>query len=249
MVIPIIGISTCFEKQGGHYYHQTGDKYITAISNVFRGLPLLIPALGNKLDRKKLLEQLDGILFTGSYSNIEPHHYDGPVLEKNIKHDPQRDATTLPLIPEAINAGIPVLAICRGFQEMNVAYGGSLHQNIHEVAGLADHREDSEMNLDGQYGFAHPLKLTPNGILDQLSDDQTPLVNSVHWQGIDQLGDGLVVEAMAPDGLIEAFSVKNASSFALAVQWHPEWKVTETPFYKKIFQWFGNACKAQTHKT
>lgn len=239
---PLIGISTCFEKQGAHYYHQAGDKYIAAISNVFNGLPLLIPAIGTKLHRQKLLESLDGILFTGSYSNVEPHHYGGPESDDETKHDPKRDATMLPLIKDAVDSGIPILAICRGFQEMNVALGGTLHQKIHKIPDMMDHREDSTLDLDGQYGFAHKISITPHGILDQISDDKKPWVNSVHWQGINQLGNGLTIEATSQDGLVESFSVTDSPSFALAVQWHPEWKVMKNPFYKSIFEKFGDAC-------
>ena len=243
---PLIGITTCFEKQGAHYYHQTGDKYIFAVINAMDGLPILIPSVGDKLQTDQLLDMVDGLLFTGSYSNIEPHQYDGHPIDGKTKHDPQRDATTLPIIPEAIDAGIPVFAICRGCQEMNVAFGGTLHQMVHEVDSMMDHREDSALDLEGQYDFAHSISLVQDGILDRISDENEPRVNSVHWQGIDKLGDGLTVEATAQDGLVEAFSVTDARSFALAVQWHPEWKVMDTPFYKSIFERFGDACL--THK-
>ena len=243
MYKPVIGISTCFEKQGYHNYHQTADKYVAAVLDTVSGLPLLIPALGDKLHREKLLETVDGLLFTGSYSNIEPHQYNGQDGKNNTKYDPQRDATILSLIPEAIKAKVPILAICRGCQEMNVAFGGSLHQKVHEQPGMMDHREDSTLEIDDQYQFAHSISLVQGGILDQISGDKEPVVNSVHWQGIDQLGEGLEIEAIAPDGLIEAFSVINAKAFTLAVQWHPEWKVMEIPFYKNIFKLFGEACK------
>ncbi|HIB33201.1 MAG TPA: gamma-glutamyl-gamma-aminobutyrate hydrolase family protein [Candidatus Marinimicrobia bacterium] len=239
---PVIGISTCFEKQGHHNYHQTADKYVAAVLNTVDGLPLLIPALGDKLHREKLLETVDGLLLTGSYSNIEPHHYSEGTSVENSKYDPNRDATTLPLIPGAIDAGIPIFAVCRGFQEMNVAFGGSLHQNVHRVSGMLDHREDSSLDVEEQYEFAHPIIITKNGVLDKLTGEKEPMVNSLHWQGIDQLGKGLNLEALAPDGLIEAFSVDDAKTFALAVQWHPEWKVMETPFYQTIFETFGAAC-------
>ena len=243
---PLIGITTCFEKQGAHYYHQTGDKYIFAVINAMDGLPILIPSVGDKLQTNQLLDMVDGLLFTGSYSNIEPHQYDGNPIDGETKHDPNRDATTLPLIPEAIDAGVPVFAICRGCQEMNVAFGGTLHEKVHEVPNMMDHREDSTLDLEGQYDFAHSISLVQDGILDRISDENEPRVNSVHWQGIDKLGDGLTVEATAQDGLVEAFSVTDARSFALAVQWHPEWKVMDTPFYKSIFERFGDACL--THK-
>jgi len=245
MTKPIIGISTCFEKHSLFNYHQSGDKYISAVVNVMDGFPILIPDLADKLDSENLFSTVDGILLTGSYSNVEPRQYNGHSSKPNTKHDPQRDATVLPLIPKAVNAGVPLFAICRGFQEMNVAYQGSLHQEVHTVEGKQDHREDSTKDIEGQYDFAHSVILTKNGVLSQLTNEKEPRVNSVHWQGVDKLGEGLQIEAVAPDGLIEAVSVKNARNFALGVQWHPEWKVMEIPFYKAIFDAFGRACLAR----
>jgi len=240
---PVIGISTCFEEPGGLHYYQTAAKYVQAVVNSIDGLPLLIPALGNNLHRKKLLQTINGLLLTGSHSDIEPHQYNGHASAEKNKYDPRRDATILPLIPEVVEAEIPILAICRGCQEMNVAFGGSLHQKVHEVPGMMDHREDPSLDINEQYKCTHSIALTKNGVLDQISDDKSPLVNSLHQQGIDQLGEGLQIEATAPDGLIEAFSVINAKAFTLAVQWHPEWKVLENLFYKTIFIAFGAACK------
>jgi len=245
MTKPIIGISTCFEKHSLFHYHQSGEKYISAVINAMGGFPILIPDLADKLDYDKLFSTVDGILLTGSYSNVEPHHYNGHSSKSSTKHDLQRDATILPLIPKAVNVGIPLFAICRGFQEMNVAYQGSLHQEVHTVEGKQDHREDSTKDIDGQYDFAHSVTLTKNGVLSQLTNENELRVNSVHWQGVDELGEGLQIEAVAPDGLIEAISIKNAKNFALGVQWHPEWKVMEIPFYKAIFDAFGRACLAR----
>ncbi len=242
MIKPTIGISTCFEKQGPFTYHQTGDKYIASVINTIDGFPLLIPSLANKLDLDKLFSIVDGIMLTGSYSNIEPHHYNGPTSKPNTKHDARRDETILPLITKAVEFGVPLLAICRGFQEMNVAYGGSILQEVHHSKGLNDHRPDTKQNINVQYGFSHRVSLTENGVLAKLTDEENPWVNSVHSQGINTLGGGLQIEAVAPDGLIEAFSVKDAKNFALGVQWHPEWKVMDIPFYKAILESFGKAC-------
>ncbi len=239
---PIIGISTCYEKHGMFTYHQTGDKYISAVVNVIDGLPLLVPSIGNLLDIDRLLETVDGFLLTGSYSNVEPHHYNGTNSKPNTKHDPQRDSTTLPLIHGVLESGIPLLAICRGFQELNVAFNGTLHQEVHDVAGHNDHRENKELDLEGQYGFSHILNIHEGGVLAGLTENREEQVNSVHWQGVDEVGDGLRIEATSPDGLIEAVSVKNSKSFALGIQFHPEWKVTEIPFYRAIFEAFRNEC-------
>jgi putative glutamine amidotransferase len=164
------------------------------------------------------------------------------------QHDPARDQTTLPLIRQAIAAGIPVLGICRGFQEMNVAFGGTLHQRVHEVAGMLDHREPDEQPLEVQYAPRHPLQVQPGGVLAGLGLPREIAVNSIHGQGVERLAPGLRVEALAPDGLIEAFSVIDAPSFALGVQWHPEWLVGSNPNYLAIFQAFGEACRKRAEQ-
>jgi putative glutamine amidotransferase len=175
---------------------------------------------------------------------VEPHHYSGPPSDPGTLHDPARDATTLPLIRKAVAAGVPVLGICRGFQEMNVAFGGTLHQKVHEIEGKRDHREDTSLELDVQYGPAHEVVLAPGGWLGGLIGQDRIQVNSLHSQGIDRLGPGLVAEATAPDGLIEAFRVEQAKAFAIAVQWHPEWKAMSNPFSRALFAAFGAAARA-----
>lgn len=242
-VRPLIGIPADRRLIGHHAFHAVGDKYARAVLDAAGGLPLLIPALADELGMDDLLERLDGIVFTGSPSNVEPHHYSGPPSAPGTLHDPARDATTLPLIRKAVERGIPALGICRGFQEMNVAFGGTLHQNVHQVEGKLDHRDDETLPLEVQYGPAHEVVLEPSGVLRPLAGSERIQVNSLHAQGIDRLGADLVVEAHAPDGLIEAFRVKNATHFALAVQWHPEWKVMSNSFSRALFAAFGAACR------
>ena len=230
---------------GHHYFHCVGEKYIRAIADGAHATPVLIPSLGEALDVRELLADFDGILLTGSPSNVEPHHYRGPASEPGTLHDPERDATTLPLIPHIVAAGLPLLAICRGFQEMNVAFGGTLCQKLHEVEGHLNHKEDLQAPLDDQYGPAHEVVLTPGGQLRQLARSERLTVNSLHSQGVQTLGRDLEVEARAPDGVIEAFRVRNAASFALAVQWHPEWKFQDNVFSRALFNSFGNAARAR----
>jgi putative glutamine amidotransferase len=244
--LPLIGIPTDRRLCGNHYFHMAGEKYIEAVAAGANALPVLIPALGSGIDLPSLLEACDGLLLTGSASNVEPHHYGGPASAPGTLHDPDRDATTLPLIPRAVAAGLPVLAICRGFQEMNVAYGGTLHQRLHEVAGYFDHREDESTPLDVQYGPAHEVLLEPGGTLQHIAGQDRLQVNSLHWQGIETLGKELAVEARAPDGVIEAFRVAGAPNFAVSVQWHPEWQFAKNPFSRALFAAFGEASRERS---
>ena len=241
--LPIIGVTACTKQVGLHPNHIVGDKYVRAVAVGAEALPLVIPALGELIDHDTLLASVDGLLFTGSPSNVEPHHYSGPASMPGTHHDIFRDATTLPLIRKAIDAGIPVLGICRGFQEMNVAFGGSLHQRVQEVPGMMDHREPADQPVEVQYAPRHAVRVQAGGVLAGLGLPDEIQVNSIHGQGVQRLAPGLRVEALAPDGLIEAFSVEGAPSLALGVQWHPEWQVRSNPNYLAIFQAFGEACR------
>jgi putative glutamine amidotransferase len=241
----LIGIPADRRLLGPHPFHCVGEKYIAAVADAADAVPVLMPALGVR-DLDAWLERLDGILLTGSPSNVEPHRYAGTASDPDTLHDPHRDETTLPLIPRVLAAGLPLLAICRGFQEMNVAHGGTLWQKVQEVPGLQDHREDKEQPLEVQYAPAHDVLLTPGGLLQRLAGGADRVrVNSLHAQGVQTLGAGLEVEARAPDGLIEAFRVAAAPGFAVAVQWHPEWQVLKNPFAHVLFAAFGDAARAR----
>ena len=241
--LPRVGLPTDHKQIGAHPFLAVGEKYVRAVVEGAGCLPLLVPTLDPVLPLREVLAGLDGLLLTGAVSNIEPHHYsDESSYEGNLL-DPRRDATNLPLIPLAIEMGVPVLAICRGFQEVNVAFGGTLYQKVHEQPGFMDHRENKDDPLDVQYGPAHDIALVPGGLLAGLAGDTRATVNSLHGQGVRRLGEGLVVEAQAPDGLVEAFR-HDGPAFMLAVQWHPEWKVRENAFYLATFRAFGDACRA-----
>jgi len=233
---------------GPHPFHAVGEKYIAAVAQAAGCLPLLIPVLETPLDVTEILALVDGIFFPGSPSNVEPARYEGPASVPGTLHDPHRDATTLSLIPRAVASAVPVFGVCRGFQEMNVAMGGTLHQRVHEIEGLDDHREIKEQPLEVQYGPAHEVVLEPDSVLRRLAGKERVSVNSLHWQGVDRLAPGLVVEARATDGLVEAFRVKSAPTFALAVQWHPEWQVMSNPFSMALFAEFGKAARNKTKK-
>src|SRR3954471_2914515 len=162
---PLVGVPACTRQLGHHPFHIVGDKYIRAVSDGAGAIPLVIPALGGTVDPACLVARLDGLLVTGSPSNVEPARYGGPASTPGTLHDLERDATTLPLIQAALKAGVPVLAICRGIQKLNVALGGSLHQRVQELPGKLDHRADDSRPVDEQYAKVHPVRLTPGGLL------------------------------------------------------------------------------------
>jgi putative glutamine amidotransferase len=194
------------------------------------------------------VDQVDGVMLTGSPSDIEPHHYGGASDDPDALRDPHRDALTLPIAHHALETGVPLFAICRGFQELNVVLGGTLHQKVRDVPGYHDHKENPDDPIDVQYGPSHPVRLVEGGLLARLAGVEDVMVNSLHGQGVKKLANGVTVEAVADDGLIEAFTVDGASAFALAVQWHPEWKATSNEFSTAIFEAFGDACRERAGK-
>lgn len=240
---PLIGVPACRRMLDPHPFHMAGEKYLQALIDGADGLPLVIPALVG--DSDEVLAGVDGILLTGSPSNVEPQHYNGEPSEPGTLHDAHRDAVTLPLARRALDTGVPLLAVCRGFQELNVVLGGTLHQHVEEVEGFHDHRENPDDPIDVQYGPSHSVNIVAGGYLHKLLGEATVMVNSLHSQGVRKLAQGVTVEAIADDGLIEGFKVDEVSGFALAVQWHPEWKATENEFSMKIFKAFGDACRAR----
>lgn len=240
---PVIGVPSDRRILEPHPFHVVGEKYVTAIRDAADGLPFLIPALGDAYDPDEWLSRLDGLFLTGSHSNVEPQRYGGETSRPGTWHDPERDATTLPLIERALERGLPLLAVCRGFQELNVVLGGTLHQHVHEVPGYHCHKEDPDDPVEVQYGPSHQVNLVPGGLLHELAGRDTVTVNSLHSQAVARLADGVTVEAVADDGLVEGFRVDGTDAFALAVQWHPEWKVTEDAFSTAIFRAFGDACR------
>jgi putative glutamine amidotransferase len=227
-----------------------GDRYVCAAIRAVGGLPILIPAVGPEFDEEaamtaaldRLLDSLDGVLLTGSPSNVEPHHYGGADSRPGTAHDPARDMTTLPLIRHSIERGVPLFAICRGLQEVNVALGGTLHQLVHEVEGRRDHRSPKSPDTDVNYAPAHDIDVVEGGMLHRLLGAGRIRVNSLHAQGVDRLAPRARLEAIADDGQVEAFSVPDAAAFTLALQWHPEHRALENPVSMKLFDAFSAAC-------
>lgn len=247
---PIVIVPACIKPIGTHPYHTVQSKYLEAVVLGAGCMPLVLPALGDAADLDAALAVADGVMLTGSPSNVHPGLYGETVRDAALPQDAARDATTMPLIRAALQRGIPLMAVCRGFQEINVALGGSLHQAVQEIDGMQDHREGKGLSLEEQYGPAHRVLIEPQGQMARMLDGAAELmVNSLHGQGIARLAPGLQVEARADDGLVEACTVASAPGFTLAVQWHPEWQVTANPASMKLFSAFGQACRNYQNKT
>ena len=239
---PVVLIPACNRMIGDHAFHAAGNKYVEAV-RLAGCQPLIVPsAQADEFDA--LLDLADGVLLTGSASNVHPRHFGEDVHDRALPLDPARDDWTLPLIPRVLARGIPLFAICRGFQEVNVALGGSLHQAVQEVPGKIDHRDADDAPLDVQYGLAHDVEMAPGGMLAQIVGSTRVRVNSLHGQGVHRLATGLRVEARAPDGLVEAFVAEHAPGFNLSVQWHPEWRAESNPVSMRLLEAFGRACAA-----
>jgi len=238
---PLVLVPACNRLLGEHPFYIAGKKYIDAV-RLAGCQPLVVPSADeNELDA--LLDLADGVLLTGSPSNVHPRHFDEAVHDPALPLDPLRDEWTLPLIRAVIARGIPLFGICRGTQETNVALGGSLHQAVHEVDGHADHRGADGAAAATVYGPAHPVHVVPGGVLEKVIGPSEFTVNSVHGQAVKRLADGLRVEARAPDGVVEAFSVADSAGFSLCVQWHPEWLAADNPVSMAMLTAFGGACR------
>lgn len=247
---PLIGIPATPYESEGRTTHRVSDKYILAAIELSGCVPILIPAVGNCMAFDCLLDILDGLMLTGGRPNVEPHHYGGPPSIEGTPHCPERDATTLPLIRAAIDHAIPVFAICLGLQELNVALGGSLHQRVQEMEGKRDHRMNREIPVDERYEDKHPIEIQPGGVLERLFDGaRTVMVNSLHAQAVDRPGNGVFVEAISDDGVIEAISVRDAPALALGVQWHPEHPtIRDNAVNGPLFRAFGEATRIRRAK-
>jgi len=244
---PLVGISCCTKLFGPYSLpnHAASDTYVTATDEVVGAVPVLVPANGERCCTRTLLARLDGLILTGSRSNVLPAHYGGPPHPDGTPEDPQRDATTLKLIRAAVADGLPVLAICRGMQELNVALGGTLHQRLQDLPGRLDHSTPLVPNAEIRIGKAHRVAFTAGGVLHRLAGAAQAAVNSLHNQGVDALAPGLVVEATAPDGTIEAVRPQRSAGFVLGVQWHPEFDRHTDRLSRRIFELFGEAVAAR----
>lgn len=244
MTQPLVAVSTDVKHFENYDWHAAPKQYIEAAIAGAGVFPVLIPSFGDRLDLDQLLSVVDGVMLTGSRSNVNPSLYGGEETEENGPYDPERDATTLPLIRKTIDRGVPLLAICRGIQELNVALGGTLATEIQQREGSLDHRAPVSESQDMRFAIRQTVSIKPGSCLSGIFDTTDIEVNSVHRQAIDRPGSHLQIEAVAEDGTVEAVSVRGAKAFAIGVQWHPEYWVHSDSNSAKIFNAFGEAVRA-----
>jgi putative glutamine amidotransferase len=244
MSLPLVAVPTDIRQFDNYTWHATPHQYLEAAVAVGGVMPVLVPAMGDRLDLDGLLDRVDGVMITGSKSNVHPSLYGEEATEANGPYDPDRDATSLPLIRRAVERGIPLLAICRGIQEMNVALGGSLAAEIQDREGAMDHRAPEHDHADMRFGIRQPVTIAEGSCLAGIFGAGEIKINSLHRQAVDRLGARLQVEAVAPDGTVEAVSVKDAEAFAVGVQWHPEYWAASDETSAKLFRAFGDAVRA-----
>jgi len=243
--VPLVAVCADVKAIDGTAWHAAAEAYLTALIDGAGAIPVILPSLGDSLDLDAVLARVDAVLLTGSRSNVHPDRYGGAVQPASGPYDLHRDAATLPLIRAVLARSMPLLAICRGMQELNVALGGTLIAEIHEIAGYSDHRAPAHDDNDIRFAIRQDVRVVADGVLAPILGAGTVKVNSLHRQAIGRLADGLIVEATAPDGTIEAVRVGDAVGFALGVQWHPEYWVGTDPPSRKLFAAFGAAARAR----
>ena len=240
---PLVALPSDVREFENYRWHATPDTYLKALTRVANAIPVIVPAMVEEIDIERLLARVDGIMLTGAVSNVHPDRYGVPPSVAHEPYDPDRDRLTQTLITKTIDAGVPLLAICRGHQELNVAFGGTLVPEVQEIEGRMDHRAIKHHEQRERFAIRHDVAIKAGGRLETIVGSGPIRVNSLHRQAIDRLGGGLSVEATAPDGTIEAISVKDAPAFALGVQWHPEYWAETDAASRAIFEAFAAACR------
>jgi putative glutamine amidotransferase len=239
---PLIGVVCCRRMVAAAEAQTVMERYLRAVILHSDVDAVLVPSLPDLQDARHVLKRLDGVFLTGSPSNVEPRRYD-EVDDAAGPFDPARDETSLALIGEAVERGKPVFGVCRGFQEINVAFGGSLQRDLAGKMRDLKHHTPPDVDYDTMFAFRHPIALTPGGVLESAFGAPAIEVNSVHFQGIRTLGKGLAIEATAPDGVIEAIRADGTAVPVLAVQWHPEWQAEKSPTSLDYFHLFGEVMR------
>jgi len=241
---PIIAVAADYKELDNYRWHAAAETYLRAVIVGLGGIPLIVPSLAGDIDLDALLERVDGVLLPGSKSNVHPSRYGEEPSPASEPYDVKRDAMTFALIEAAVARGVPLFAICRGFQELNVALGGTLISEVQELPGRHDHRAPVSDDQTVRFAIRQDVDIVPGTELARIVGDGVKRVNSLHRQAIGRLGENLAVEATAPDGTVEAVRVRNARGFAIGVQWHPEYWVESDETSARLFAAFGRAVRA-----
>jgi putative glutamine amidotransferase len=243
---PVLGVTCCTRRMGPEFGQAVINRYAAAAMQWGDVAALLVPALPELMSAREVAPRLDGLLLTGSPSNVDPGRYgDAGAADAEGPYDPSRDVMTFDLIQAMLDLRKPVLGVCRGFQEINVAFGGTLRRDTGANPDLIAHHAPADASFDDMFAHQHEVALTPGGILSQTFGRDRLEVNSVHFQGAGRLGEGLSVEARAPDGVVEAVSARVNDAPVLAVQWHPEWRTADNPDSQAFFQLLGRALRGE----
>jgi len=242
---PVAGIICCTRTVGAEPAQAVMNRYVASAMAYADAAALLVPSMPELMKASEVAARLDGLMLTGSPSNLDPALYGQEVVDAPGPFDAARDAMTADLIRAMLDLGRPVFGVCRGFQEINVAFGGTLRRDMAASDELIDHHAPDEVDFNGMFDHEHRVDLAPGGVLATAFGAEVATVNSVHYQGVDRLGEGLAVEARAPDGVVEAVSASVNGAPVLAVQWHPEWKTERNPQSQAFFQLFGRALRGE----
>ncbi|MCC1482156.1 gamma-glutamyl-gamma-aminobutyrate hydrolase family protein [Roseibaca sp. Y0-43] len=241
-VIGIIGNSHLINDE--YPAHAGGTMNSEAISQVSGCIPLVVPADPTLMSVAELLEVCDGFLLTGGRPNVHPEEYGEAETPAHGAFDRARDAITLPLVRACVERGQPFLGVCRGFQEVNVAMGGTLYPEIRDLPGRMNHRMPPDGTLEEKFALRHVVRFTDGGVFHRLMGAAEVMTNTLHGQGVKTPGARIVIDGHAPDGTPEALYVKDAPGFTLSVQWHPEWRAGDDPVSRPLFEAFGQAARA-----
>lgn len=242
---PVLGVISCNRSTDNQAAQVVMTRYLNSALTYADAAALLVPAMPALMQAREVAPRLDGLLLTGTPSNLDPKRYGELIDDAPGPFDPDRDEMTADLIEAMLALGKPVFGICRGFQELNVAFGGTLRRDMAEHPELIPHHAPSELGFSEYFDHKHPVTLTEGGLLQRAYAKSELDVVSVHYQGVDRLGAGLTVEARAPDGVIEAVSAEVNGAPVLAVQWHPEWNAHERPESQLFFRMLGRALRRE----
>lgn len=246
MKLPIVGVVTNNRVlDEGYHLTGTGIYELEALRHISKVIPILIPAVRGVVSAEEALDLCDGFYLPGGRANVDPEHYGQKMTERHGEINPCRDRLSLPLVRAAVEVGKPVFGVCRGHQELAVAFGSSLFAEVRDEPGRMNHRMPPDGTIDEKFAIRHDIAITKGGVLEEILGAERVAVNTLHGQAVNQIGERVAVEAIADDETIEAISIKGAKAMALGVQWHPEYAAAERDVSRKLFEAFGAALRGE----